>query len=109
MCNFQDQIFRDPNGGMGKRNAWFSNDIHIGNLHTQTARAVDDRLFEKVGPDGHTQLFNIVLDALEQDDYCQFEVGSPNNDLKIWSIVCFTIICKAYLGFQLLKKVKPDE
>ena len=71
----QHQIFRDPNGGLGQKNAWFSGDIHIGDLDTQTARAVDERLFERVAPGGKTQLFNLVLDALEQDDYCQFEVG----------------------------------
>ena len=78
--SFQEQIFRDPNGGMGKRNAWFSNDINIDvperNLvvNEYTARAVDERLFEQVEAGGRTALFEIVLDALEQDDYCQFEV-----------------------------------
>ncbi|KAK7090872.1 hypothetical protein V1264_010615 [Littorina saxatilis] len=69
----QNQIFRDPNGGLGKKNAWFSADIDINDLHTHTARAIDERLFERVAPGGKTQLFNIILDALEQDDYCQFE------------------------------------
>ena len=60
---------------MGQKNAWFSGDITIGDLNTHTARAVDERLFEQVPPGGKTHLFNLVLDALEQDDYCQFEVG----------------------------------
>ena len=74
----QEQIYRDPKGGLGQKNAWFSGDIHIGNLNTQTARAVDERLFEHVAPGGNTQLFNLVLDALEQEDYCQFEVQAAH-------------------------------
>nr|DAZ89886.1 TPA_exp: hemocyanin 1 [Littorina saxatilis] len=70
----QNQIFRDPNGGIGKMNAWFSGEIDIGDLHKRTARAIDDRLFERVAPGGKSQLYNLILDALEQDDYCQFEV-----------------------------------
>ncbi|KAK7505957.1 hypothetical protein BaRGS_00002679, partial [Batillaria attramentaria] len=70
----EEQIFRDPNGGRGKRNAWFSGAIDIGDEHEHTARAVDPRLFEHVEEGQNTQLFNIILDALEQDSYCQFEV-----------------------------------
>ena len=73
--SLQHQIYKDPSGGLGQKNAWFAGDIHIGDLNTETARAVDDRLFEHVPPGGRTQLFNLVLDAMEQEDYCQFEVG----------------------------------
>nr|WCA44164.1 hemocyanin [Crepidula fornicata] len=69
----KNQIFRDPKGKLGQKNAWFSAEIDHDNVHTQTARAIDDRLYESVSPGGHTTLFNMVLDALEQDDYCQFE------------------------------------
>ena len=72
---FQHQIFRDPNGGLGQKNAWFAGDVRFGDVNTQTARAVDDRLFEHVAPGEKTHLFDLVLDALEQEDYCQFEVG----------------------------------
>nr|AGX25262.1 mega-hemocyanin [Melanoides tuberculata] len=70
----EEHIFRDPNGGRGKENAWFSANIKHGNVDTKTARAVDKRLFQKVGDGEKTQLFNLILDALEKDDYCQFEV-----------------------------------
>nr|AGX25261.1 mega-hemocyanin [Melanoides tuberculata] len=70
----EEQIFRDPNGGVGGKNSWFSGEVPVDGAIKNTARAVDDRLFEKVAPGKNTQLFNIILDALEQDDYCQFEV-----------------------------------
>ena len=73
--DIQDQIFRDPKGGLGQKNAWFAGDVHIGDVNTQTARAVDERLFEHVAPGEKTHLFDLVLDALEQEDYCQFEVS----------------------------------
>ena len=74
----QNLIFKDPNGGLGQKNAWFSGQINIGDLHTETARAVDERLFEHVEAGGQSKLFNIILDALEHDDYCQFEVSCVN-------------------------------
>ncbi|XP_025089796.1 hemocyanin G-type, units Oda to Odg-like [Pomacea canaliculata] len=70
----QDPIFRDPAGGLGKRNAWFSGEINVDTTKVRTARAVDERLFESVAPGQNTRLLNLILDALEQDDYCQFEV-----------------------------------
>jgi hypothetical protein len=69
----QNQIFKDPQGGAGKLNAWFSNEIDFNGKHT--SRAIDDRLYEKAGPGEHTHLYDAVLDALERDDYCQFEVS----------------------------------
>ncbi|PVD32161.1 hypothetical protein C0Q70_07590 [Pomacea canaliculata] len=72
----QEPIFKDPKGGLGQKNSWFSGEINVDslNLHTSTARAVDDRLFQSVAPGENTQLFEMVLDALEEDDYCHFEV-----------------------------------
>ncbi|XP_076457104.1 hemocyanin 2-like isoform X2 [Babylonia areolata] len=67
------QIYRDPTGGVGQKNSWFSADIEHGDVHTHTARAVDDRLYEHVAPGGKTHLFSMMLDALEQDEYCHFE------------------------------------
>lgn len=72
--NIKDPIFRDPAGGLGKRNAWFSGEINVDTTKVRTARAVDERLFESVAPGQNTRLLNLILDALEQDDYCQFEV-----------------------------------
>ncbi|KAK7482853.1 hypothetical protein BaRGS_00025886, partial [Batillaria attramentaria] len=70
----EEQIYRDPDGGLGRSNAWFSGEINIGGETHHTARAVDERLFQHVAPGQNTDLFNIILDALEQDEYCQFEV-----------------------------------
>ncbi|XP_076456589.1 hemocyanin type 2 unit a-like [Babylonia areolata] len=69
------QIYRDPTGGVGQKNSWFSADIEHGDVHTHTARAVDDRLYEHVAPGGKTHLFSMMLDALEQEEYCHFEVN----------------------------------
>uniref|UniRef100_UPI003B98819F Hemocyanin n=1 Tax=Pomacea canaliculata TaxID=400727 RepID=UPI003B98819F len=72
----QEPIFKDPKGGLGQKNSWFSGEINVDSMdvHTSTARAVDDRLFQSVAPGENTQLFEMVLDALEEDDYCHFEV-----------------------------------
>ncbi|KAL8560793.1 hypothetical protein ACOMHN_061828 [Nucella lapillus] len=67
------QIFKDPEGGVGQRNAWFSAEINHGDVHEHTARAVDDRLFEHPEEGHNTRLFDLILDALEQHDYCHFE------------------------------------
>ncbi|XP_076453372.1 hemocyanin 2-like [Babylonia areolata] len=69
----EHQIIKDPHGGPGQRNPWFTAEINHNDVHEYTARAVDERLFEHVAPGGKTRLFNMVLDALEQEDYCQFE------------------------------------
>ena len=66
-----DPIFIDPQGGKAKSNAWHNAEVKHANTHT--ARAVDERLFEKVSAGQNTHLFETVLDALEEEDYCQFE------------------------------------
>lgn len=70
----QEPIFKDPQGGLGQRNAWFSGDIEVREVHRRTARAVDERLFQTVAPGQNSRLLDTVLHALEFDDYCQFEV-----------------------------------
>nr|CAF03590.1 haemocyanin precursor [Nautilus pompilius] len=68
----QHPLFIDPNGGKAKKNVFYSGTIGFKKM--QTARAVDERLFSQPEPGHHTFLFEGILDALEQTDYCQFEV-----------------------------------
>nr|AYD59981.1 hemocyanin type 2 [Haliotis discus hannai] len=67
-----DPLYVDPEGGKAHDSAWYRGNIKFENK--KTARAVDDRLFENVGPGEHTRLFEGILDALEQDEFCKFEI-----------------------------------
>ncbi|XP_012938877.2 hemocyanin 2 [Aplysia californica] len=68
------QVFIDSEGGKARGNVWYQGDINIDGQVVHTARAVDDRLFQQVAPGENTQLFEMVLNALEYENYCQFEV-----------------------------------
>nr|WGL47534.1 hemocyanin 1 [Physella acuta] len=68
------QVFIDSDGGKAKKNVWYQGDITVDGVVKHTARAVDDRLFQKVDAGEHTDLFEHVIDALQYPNYCQFEV-----------------------------------
>nr|CAG28309.2 hemocyanin 1 [Megathura crenulata] len=67
-----DPVYIDSQGGKAHTNYWYRGNIDF--LDKKTNRAVDDRLFEKVKPGQHTHLMESVLDALEQDEFCKFEI-----------------------------------
>ncbi|GAB1598687.1 Hemocyanin A-type, units Ode to Odg,Hemocyanin, beta-C chain unit D,Hemocyanin type 2 unit a,Hemocyanin [Argonauta hians] len=64
-------LFMDPSSDKAKKNVFFSGDIAFENK--VTARAVDARLFS-AAHGGDNFLLDAVLLALEQEDYCRFEV-----------------------------------
>nr|QCX35557.1 Hemocyanin [Lymnaea stagnalis] len=72
------QVFIESDGTKAKKNVWYQGDIEVvENSKTvirHTARALDDRLFQKVEPGQNTDLFEQVLNALMYPNYCQFEV-----------------------------------
>nr|ANE23704.1 hemocyanin type 1 [Haliotis rubra] len=67
-----EPIYIDSKGGKAQTNYWYRGEIAF--INKKTARAVDDRLFEKVEPGHYTHLMETVLDALEQDEFCKFEI-----------------------------------
>ncbi|XP_035826072.1 hemocyanin 2 [Aplysia californica] len=68
------QVFIDSDGGKARGNVWYQGDINIDGHVVHTARAVDERLFQQVEAGERTDLFEQVLNALEYENYCQFEV-----------------------------------
>lgn len=64
-------LFMDPSSHKAKKNVFYSGDITFENK--VTARAVDTRLFQ-ASKGGNNFLLEGVLSALEQEDYCRFEV-----------------------------------
>nr|CAH10287.1 hemocyanin isoform 2 [Nucula nucleus] len=67
----QDAYFIDPAGGRPHPNFWHEGKIDD-NHHTD--RAIDDRLYEQPEEGHYTHIMEKVLLALEQTDYCHFEV-----------------------------------
>nr|AIL00900.1 hemocyanin subunit 1 [Euprymna scolopes] len=68
----QHPLFIDPNGQKAKKNVFYSGEIKFENK--VTARAVDARLYEASQKGAKNFLLEGVLNALEQEDYCHFEV-----------------------------------
>ena len=68
----QHPLFIDPSGNKAKKNVFYSGEIKFENK--VTARAVDARLYEASNEGQKNFLLEGVLNALEQEDYCRFEV-----------------------------------
>ncbi|XP_029636170.2 hemocyanin G-type, units Oda to Odg [Octopus sinensis] len=64
-------LFMDPSSHKAKKNVFYSGDIAF--EQKVTARAVDTRLFQS-SKGGKNFLLDGILLALEQEDYCHFEV-----------------------------------
>lgn len=70
---FQDALYIDPSNSKALKNPFFEGPIKFSN--SVTKRAIDSRLFEHPAEGQHTTLYNAILYALEQDNYCDFHVA----------------------------------
>ena len=68
----RDATYTDPESGDSKDNSWFKG--HIDEANTDTSRTPDSKLFEKTSFDEYSNVARQMLLALEQDDFCSFEV-----------------------------------
>ena len=68
----QHPLFIDPSGKKAKKNVFYSGEIKFENK--VTARAVDARLYEASHKGNQNFLLEGVLNALEHEDFCHFEV-----------------------------------
>nr|4YD9_A Chain A, hemocyanin [Todarodes pacificus]4YD9_D Chain D, hemocyanin [Todarodes pacificus]4YD9_G Chain G, hemocyanin [Todarodes pacificus]4YD9_J Chain J, hemocyanin [Todarodes pacificus]4YD9_M Chain M, hemocyanin [Todarodes pacificus]4YD9_P Chain P, hemocyanin [Todarodes pacificus]4YD9_S Chain S, hemocyanin [Todarodes pacificus]4YD9_V Chain V, hemocyanin [Todarodes pacificus]4YD9_Y Chain Y, hemocyanin [Todarodes pacificus]4YD9_b Chain b, hemocyanin [Todarodes pacificus] len=68
----QHPLFIDPTGKKAKKNVFYSGEIKFENK--VTARAVDARLYQASQEGQKNFLLEGVLNALEQEDFCHFEV-----------------------------------
>ena len=67
-----DKTYVDPNSGSVVENPWEHAHIHVAN--TDTTRDVQSELFEQPSFGEYSLVAQQVLLALEQDDFCSFEV-----------------------------------
>ncbi|CAG5118988.1 unnamed protein product, partial [Candidula unifasciata] len=66
------ETYVDPSNGKETHNPFF--DAHIDDVNNNTVRAVRDELFQQPAFGEYTDIAKQVLLALEQDDFCDFEV-----------------------------------
>lgn len=79
-----NETYQDPISGESKHNPF--HDAAVAFENGRTERQTDARLFEQPHFGKHTRLFDSMVYAFEQDDFCDFEVQfeMTHNNIHAW-------------------------